>query len=113
MVNGQKNESEQMSNSSTAHSIAPATWRSFELLQQVIDTFDDPIFVKDLQHRWIAANAAFCAILGRSHDEIIGKSDTDFSLLNRRAFTGLVTTGYSTVAGQMPAMKPRRVPMGR
>lgn len=66
-----------MSNS-TAYSIDPTTWRTFDLLQQVIDTFDDPIFVKDLQHRWIAANAAFCAILGHSHAEMIGKSDIDF-----------------------------------
>lgn len=64
-------------NDSTTYSIDPSTWCSFELLQQVIDTIDDPIFAKDVQHRWIAGNAAFCAILGLSHNEVIGKSDPD------------------------------------
>jgi len=59
-------------------SINPADWKSFALLQNVIDTFNDPIFVKDLQHRWIACNQAFCTLLGQSHDAVIGRSDPDF-----------------------------------
>ena len=59
-------------------SINPADWNSFALLQNVIDTFNDPIFVKDLQHRWIACNQAFCTLLGQSHDAVIGRSDPDF-----------------------------------
>jgi rsbT co-antagonist protein RsbR len=59
-------------------SIDPADWKSFELLQNVIDTLNDPIFVKDLQHRWIACNHAFCGLLGRGYEEIIGKSDPDY-----------------------------------
>jgi len=59
-------------------SINPAEWKSFALLQNVIDTFNDPIFVKDLQHRWIACNQAFCTLLGQSHDAVIGRSDPDF-----------------------------------
>jgi len=31
----------------TSWSINPADWKSFELLQRVIDAFPDPIFVKD------------------------------------------------------------------
>jgi len=53
-------------------------WRSFELLQQAIDTVSDPFFVKDLQHRWIACNQAFCALMGRSYGELIGRSDPDY-----------------------------------
>jgi rsbT co-antagonist protein RsbR len=59
-------------------SIDPADWKSFELLQNVIDTLNDPIFVKDLQHRWIACNHAFCDLLGHGYEEIIGKSDPDY-----------------------------------
>ena len=40
----------------TNSSITPSDWKSFELLQHVIDTVHDPIFVKDLQHRWIVFN---------------------------------------------------------
>lgn len=56
----------------------PAYWQSFELLQATLDSFAEPIFVKDQQHRWIAFNRAFCEILGRPHDEIIGRSDPDY-----------------------------------
>jgi rsbT co-antagonist protein RsbR len=55
-----------------------SAWQSFELLQQAIDTLSDPFFVKDLQHRWIACNQAFCALLGRAHAELIGRSDPDY-----------------------------------
>jgi rsbT co-antagonist protein RsbR len=44
----------------------------------VLDSLDDPIFVKDRKHRWILFNAPFCKLLGRSHDELLGKSDPDY-----------------------------------
>jgi rsbT co-antagonist protein RsbR len=44
----------------------------------VLDSLDDPIFVKDRQHRWIVFNAPFCKLLGRTHDELLGKSDPDY-----------------------------------
>jgi rsbT co-antagonist protein RsbR len=59
-------------------SISPSDWKSFEMLQNVIDTFNDPIFAKDLQHRFIACNRALCALLGQSHEAVIGHSDPDF-----------------------------------
>ncbi|KIG16339.1 RsbR, positive regulator of sigma-B [Enhygromyxa salina] len=49
-----------------------------EFLQLVLDNMDDPIFVKDRQHRWTAFNDAFCTLLGRERAEIIGKGDPDF-----------------------------------
>lgn len=55
-----------------------SAWQSFELLQNTIDTITDPIFVKDLHHRWIVFNQAFCTLLGRPHAEIIGRSDPDY-----------------------------------
>jgi rsbT co-antagonist protein RsbR len=56
----------------------PSDWQSFELLQHAIDTLSDPFFVKDLQHRWVACNQAFCALMGRPYAEIIGRSDPDY-----------------------------------
>jgi rsbT co-antagonist protein RsbR len=62
----------------TINSISPSDRRSFDLLQNVIDTFNDPIFAKDLQHRFIVCNRAFCALLGQPHEAVIGHSDPDF-----------------------------------
>jgi rsbT co-antagonist protein RsbR len=60
------------------YSVNPADWTSFQFLQDTIDTLNDPIFVKDLQHRWIVCNQAFCTLLGKPKEAIIGKSDPDF-----------------------------------
>jgi rsbT co-antagonist protein RsbR len=61
-----------------AHTIEAPEWKSFELLQLVLDSLSDPIFVKDRQHRWIAFNESFCRLLGRLAAEILGRSDPDF-----------------------------------
>lgn len=47
-------------------------------LDKIINSAGDPIFVKDRQHRWVLANDAFCSFLGRSRDEILGKTDYDY-----------------------------------
>ena len=46
-------------------------------LLQVINGTSDPIFVKDRQHCWVLANDAYCNFIGRSREDIIGKSDFD------------------------------------
>jgi rsbT co-antagonist protein RsbR len=56
----------------------PSTWRSFELLQRIVDTLPDPIFVKDRAHRWIVINEGFCKLIGHPYEALIGKSDFDF-----------------------------------
>ncbi len=58
--------------------IDPSDWATFALLQRVIDTLPDPIFVKDRQHRWIACNRAFCALIGQRYEDLIGHSDPDY-----------------------------------
>jgi len=63
--------------STPSYSIPLVDWTSFELLQKVLDTIPDPIFVKDLQHRWIACNQAFCTVLGHPYQAVIGHSDPD------------------------------------
>ncbi|WP_437284573.1 PAS domain-containing protein [Sorangium sp. So ce406] len=55
-----------------------ANWKSFELLQLVLDTIPDPVFVKDRQHRWIACNPGFCRLIGQRYDDLIGRSDPDY-----------------------------------
>jgi len=58
--------------------VDPSRWRSFELLQRVIDTVPDPIFVKDREHRWIAMNVGFCRHVGYPYEVLLGKSDWEF-----------------------------------
>ncbi|MFO1493865.1 MAG: EAL domain-containing protein [Lysobacterales bacterium] len=47
--------------------------------QALVDSIPDPIFVKDIEHRWIAVNRAFCELLGRPREDILGRSDFDYS----------------------------------
>ncbi|EYF01439.1 PAS domain-containing protein [Chondromyces apiculatus] len=53
-------------------------WSSSRALQQLIDAIPDPIFVKDLQHRWIACNAGLCKLLGQPYEKVIGHSDPEY-----------------------------------
>ncbi|WP_438022477.1 PAS domain-containing protein [Sorangium sp. So ce233] len=55
-----------------------ADWKTFELLQLVLDTIPDPVFVKDRQHRWIACNPGFCRLIGQRYEDLIGRSDPDY-----------------------------------
>lgn len=63
------------SNNSTAH-ILPKI--DSELLTHILESIADPVFVKDRDHRWIHMNQAFCAYVGRSREELLGRSDYDF-----------------------------------
>ncbi|MBD1813820.1 PAS domain S-box protein [Microcoleus vaginatus DQ-U2] len=49
-----------------------------KFLNYTIDAVADPLFVKDEQHRWILLNDAFCKLIGKQRDELLGKSDYDF-----------------------------------
>jgi sigma-B regulation protein RsbU (phosphoserine phosphatase) len=48
------------------------------LYQSLVETLPQNIFRKDLQERFTFANQQFCKVLGRSLDEIVGKTDFDF-----------------------------------
>ncbi len=50
-----------------------AEWKEF--LGTVINAISDPIFVKDIDHRRVLINDSYCRFMGRSRDELIGKSD--------------------------------------
>ena len=47
-------------------------------LQQLLDGMPDPMFFKDLQHRWTACNKAFCDLFSRPREDLLGLSDLDF-----------------------------------
>ncbi len=47
-------------------------------LDEIINSVGDPLFVKDQHHRWVLINNALCNLMGRSRNELLGKSDYDF-----------------------------------
>jgi PAS domain S-box-containing protein len=49
-----------------------------EFLGQILHAIGDPVFVKDRQHRFILVNDSFCAAVGRTRPELLGRSDYDF-----------------------------------
>lgn len=51
---------------------------SYHFLNHLIDSIPDSIFVKDRQHNWILLNEAFCKLLDKPRNELLGKSDYDF-----------------------------------
>lgn len=46
-------------------------------LIHLVDALPNPVFVKDDGHRIVCFNEAFCAMLGRSRGELLGKRDVD------------------------------------
>jgi PAS domain S-box-containing protein len=48
------------------------------MLNNIINTAPDPIFVKNDQHQFMYVNQAFSESLGMPATHILGKSDTDF-----------------------------------
>ncbi|HAA28987.1 MAG TPA: hypothetical protein DCE56_16465, partial [Cyanobacteria bacterium UBA8553] len=51
--------------------------KTYNFLYHVFNRVEDPIFVKDKDHRWLLYNKRFCEFLQLDKDEILGKSDTD------------------------------------
>ncbi len=64
--------------SSSAHPIVPQG-STLDLLKHVLDVLPNPVYVKDRSHIWVEANKAFCDLLGRPRDALLGKSDYDFN----------------------------------
>jgi rsbT co-antagonist protein RsbR len=61
----------------TTEDVPHIPWPSAAALQAGINAFPDPIFLKDLQHRWTGMNTAFCQFIGQSADTLLGRSDPD------------------------------------
>jgi len=51
--------------------------RSQSLLDMVVETMPNPVFVKDARHRWIINNQASCDFMGMDRTLLAGKSDFD------------------------------------
>jgi PAS domain S-box-containing protein len=53
--------------------------RAREFLEEIIDSAPQPIFVKDTAHRWVVVNKAFCDHFRRSKEEMLGRTDADYT----------------------------------
>jgi PAS domain S-box-containing protein len=51
--------------------------RSEALLRAVSDAIPDPVFLKDRESRWLFANPAVARVLGRSAEELVGRTDRE------------------------------------
>ncbi|MFS8119618.1 MAG: CHASE2 domain-containing protein, partial [Microcoleus sp.] len=51
--------------------------RSKEFLQSLIDTIPDPIFVKDINHRWVVLNQSYCQLIGYPLEILTCRTDYD------------------------------------
>ena len=51
--------------------------RTRDFLRNTLNALPDPIFVKDRAHRFVVMNSAFCRVLGRTEQELLGMSDYD------------------------------------
>lgn len=61
--------------------------RSKEFFHLIIDNIPDPVFVKDGNYNLTVVNDAFCQLIGRPQENIIGKSDYDlFNHAEAQAF---------------------------
>lgn len=59
-----------------------ALQKSYDLLQDVIENTSDPIFVKDLQGRYLLANTAVTNLLNLSMEKLIGHTDQEIMGIN-------------------------------
>lgn len=55
-------------------------WRFFE---SVIDAIPQPVYVKDHLRRYALANEAFCRLIGRTRDRLLGRTDEQIGNLVR------------------------------
>jgi diguanylate cyclase len=63
---------------SQAHAV-PAKTSKEQAFRAILDAIPDPVFVKNAGHCWVYVNSAFCKLLGRERQWLLGKSDFDVS----------------------------------
>ncbi|HYH96385.1 hybrid sensor histidine kinase/response regulator [Hyalangium sp.] len=51
--------------------------RTRDFLRNILNALPDPVFVKDRAHRFVVLNTAFCRVIGRTEDMLLGMSDYD------------------------------------
>ncbi|MBP1886383.1 sensor domain-containing protein [Sinorhizobium mexicanum] len=55
-----------------------ASSEDLRALRDVLNIIPLPVFIKDTNSRFLALNESMCEFMGRSHEQLVGKSDYDF-----------------------------------
>lgn len=79
------------------------------LMRTLIDTVPDMIYVKDKQSNFLLANDSVARIVGKTHQELIGKNDFDFfpKQLAQRFFddeTAIIDSGEPMLSQEEPVL---------
>src|SRR5258708_5831377 len=61
----------------------PGMPMDLDALRPILDAVPHPIFVKDERYRLVVANRSLCDLVGRSPDELLGRTDQDFMAKER------------------------------
>ena len=62
---------------SELHDTQKTLWEQRQRLKTVLDAMPDFVFFQDNQSRYLAANRAYCELVGKTEEEIIGLTDFD------------------------------------
>ncbi len=85
-VDGQVNSAVFLARDITERKVTEEALKISELkLRTIVDNVEDPIFVKDNEHRLVFVNRSFCKIFGLEESDIIGKSLDENVPENERA----------------------------
>lgn len=47
-------------------------------LDSILNSIPNPVFAKDRNHRWVIANEAYCKLINKKKEDIIGKTEVEF-----------------------------------
>ena len=85
-----------------------AVTESYILLRSVIESTVDPVFVKDIEGRYVMVNGASALVFGKQVEEIIGKDDTellpaDIARQLRESDRRIMTVGETEIVEELVA----------
>ena len=77
-------------------------WKSTEFLYNIINSLDDPVYVKDRDFRYVIVNSKLCTALGKRSEDLAGKTDFDLypeeeAGLFRKTDEFVLRTGQSNI----------------
>ena len=85
-----------------------------EILRTILNQLPLPVYIKDREHKWIAANPAFCALIGLNEEQLLGHADTeqaddDWKLDDQVLESGQFSEAKATVVARDGTTLNRRV----
>ncbi len=82
-------------------------WEQRQRLKTVLDATPDYVFFQDNESRYLAANKAFCEMVGKSEEELIGR--TDFDLFPKRWAARFLDEDQGIIKTRKPLIREGRI----